>query len=81
MYECRIEVVDKMNVENMENFNARGILWEDEEVLALIHIWGDSRIQQDLDGCYSFGVSHSYILPTAFWTQLSVFRCAFSLLV
>ena len=40
-----------MNVENMENLNARGILWEDEEVLALIHIWGDSRIQQDLDGC------------------------------
>ena len=40
-----------MNVENMENLNVQEILWEDEEVLALIHICGDSRIQQDLDGC------------------------------
>ena len=26
-------------------------LWDDEEVPSLLHIWGDERIQQDLDGC------------------------------
>ena len=26
-------------------------LWDDEEVLSLLHTWGDERIQQDLDGC------------------------------
>ena len=34
-----------------ENANAKGILWEDEEVLAFISIWADARIQHDIDGC------------------------------
>ena len=29
----------------------RGSLWEDDEVLALINVWSDIRMQQDLDGC------------------------------
>ena len=36
----------------MENYKVvRASLWDDEEVLSLLHIWGDERIQQDLDGC------------------------------
>lgn len=29
---------------------SRGASWSDEEVLALISIWGDARVQQELDG-------------------------------
>ena len=29
----------------------RGSTWEDEEVVELINIWADERIQQQLDGC------------------------------
>ena len=28
----------------------RGALWSDEEVRALIHVWGEDKIQQELDG-------------------------------
>ena len=27
-----------------------GALWSDEEVRALIHVWGDDKIRQELDG-------------------------------
>ena len=27
-----------------------GTLWSDEEVRDLIHLWGDDKIQQELDG-------------------------------
>ena len=30
--------------------NSRGASWSDEEVLALISVWGDARVQQELDG-------------------------------
>ena len=33
-----------------ENTKNLGALWSDEEVRALIHIWGDDKIQQELDG-------------------------------
>ena len=28
----------------------REALWSDEEVRALIHVWGEDKIQQELDG-------------------------------
>ena len=34
----------------IENTMNLGALWSDEEVRALIHIWGDDTIQQELDG-------------------------------
>ncbi len=34
-----------------QNKTDRGSEWEDEEVLELIHIWADERIQQQLDDC------------------------------
>ena len=30
--------------------NTRGASWSDEEVLTLIGIWGDAKVQQELDG-------------------------------
>ena len=36
----------------MENYEVvRASLWDDEEVLTLLRIWGYERIQQDHDGC------------------------------
>ena len=34
----------------IENTMNLGVLWSDEEVITLIHIWGDDKIQQELDG-------------------------------
>lgn len=34
-----------------EDASNRGSTWDDEEVLALINIWADERIQQELDSC------------------------------
>ena len=28
----------------------RGTIWSDDEVRALIHVWGDGKIQEELDG-------------------------------
>ena len=39
-----------LNVENTYKV-VRATLWDDEEVLFLLHMWGDERIRQDLDGC------------------------------
>ena len=30
--------------------NSRGASWSDEEVLCLIGIWGEAKVQEELDG-------------------------------
>ena len=30
--------------------SSRGATWLDEEVLALVSIWGDEKVQEELDG-------------------------------
>ena len=34
-----------------ESKTDRSLTWDEEEVIQLIHIWADERIQQQLDGC------------------------------
>ena len=33
-----------------ENASSRGAVWLDEEILALLSIWGDEKVQEELDG-------------------------------
>ena len=45
-----IETKNFILEENMEAAS-RGSFWSDDEVLLLINIWADEKIQQQLDSC------------------------------
>ena len=49
----RTRGVTKCARNTAEIASSRGAVWSDEEVLALLSIWGDEKVQEELDGACS----------------------------